>query len=97
MIFHVVTAANWQKALQQGFYEATSLATEGFIHTSRAEQVSGVLNRYYQHESNLCLLHIDETKLTAPLKYELAPSVNEEFPHIYGKLNLDAVVNVEKL
>ena len=97
MIYHVVTEANWQNALQQGFYEAESLATEGFIHTSKAEQVAGVLSRYYQNKNNLLLLHIDETKLTAPLKYELAPSVNEEFPHIFGRLNIDAVIKVEKL
>ena len=36
MIYHVVTEANWQKALQQGFYEAESLVKEGFIHTSKA-------------------------------------------------------------
>jgi uncharacterized protein (DUF952 family) len=97
MIFHVVTGQNWQNALQLGFYEAESLAKEGFIHTSTAEQVAGVLERYYPNQNNLFLLHIDETKLTAPLKYELAPSVNEEFPHIFGRLNLDAVAKVENL
>jgi uncharacterized protein (DUF952 family) len=97
MIYHVVTDAGWQTALQQGFYEAESLAKEGFIHTSKAEQVAGVLERYYKNQSNLLLLHIDETKLTAPLKYELAPSVNEEFPHIFGRLNLDAVTKAESL
>ncbi len=97
MIFHVVTPQNWQKALQQGFYEADSLAAEGFIHTSKAEQVAGVLERYYKNQVDLLLLHIDEIKLTAPLKYELAPSVNEEFPHIFGRLNLDAVIKVENL
>ena len=97
MIYHVVTEANWQNALQQGFYEAESLVAEGFIHTSKAEQVAGVLERYYKDQSNLLLLHIDEMKLIAPLKYELAPSVNEEFPHIFGSLNLDAVTKVEKL
>lgn len=97
MIYHVVTSASWQKALVQGFYEADSLATEGFIHTSLAEQVKGVLERYYQGQNNLILLHIDETKLSSPLKYELAPSVNEVFPHIYGRLNLDAVIKIENL
>jgi uncharacterized protein (DUF952 family) len=97
MIYHVVTEINWQNALLAGFYEAESLAKEGFIHTSKAEQVAGVLERYYKGQPNLFLLHIDETKLTAPLKYELAPSVNEEFPHIFGPLNIDAVVKVEKL
>ena len=82
---------------QQGFYEADSLALEGFIHTSKAEQVQGVLNRYYKNKTDLLLLHIDEKKLTAPLKYELAPSINEAFPHIYGRLNLDAVEKTEAI
>ena len=97
MIYHVVTTQNWQKALQQGFYEAASLAAEGFIHASKAEQVAGVLERYYKNQVNLLLLHIDETKLTATLKYELAPSINEEFPHIFGRLNLDAIIKIETL
>ncbi|MEO7305913.1 MAG: DUF952 domain-containing protein [Ferruginibacter sp.] len=97
MIYHVVTATDWQKAVQQGFYEATSVALEGFIHTSKAEQVQGVLERYYAGQSDLLLLHIDETKLTSPLQYELAPSVNEMFPHIYGPLNIDAVTKVENV
>ena len=97
MIYHIVSEEIWQNALQQGFYEADSLTKEGFIHTSMAKQVAGVLERYYTGQSNLLLLHIDEEKLTAPLKYELAPSVNEEFPHIYGRLNVEAVVKVEKI
>jgi len=97
MIYHVVTEINWQYALENGFYEAESLPKEGFIHTSKATQVAGVIERYYKGQTDLILLHIDETKLTSPLKYELAPSVNEEFPHIYGRLNLDAVVKAEKI
>ena len=97
MIYHVITGPDWQNALQQGFYEATSLEKEGFMHCSLQEQVKGVLERYYNNQHDLLLLHIDETKLTAELKYELAPSVNEQFPHIFGVLNLEAVVAAEKI
>jgi uncharacterized protein (DUF952 family) len=87
----------WQQALQQGYYEAASLAAEGFIHLSKKEQVEGVLQRYYQNATGLLLLHVEESKLTAPLKYELSPSVNEVFPHLFGRLNLDAVVEVSEV
>ncbi len=97
MIYHVTTPEEWQSAQQQGFYETDSLATEGFIHCSRMEQIAGVLERYYKDQSGVLLMHIDESKLTVPLKYELALSVNEEFPHIFGRLNLDAVVEIENL
>jgi uncharacterized protein (DUF952 family) len=97
MIYHVTTKENWDKALTAGFYEAPSLHTEGFIHNSTAAQVQGVLERYYAGQSNLVLLHIEETKLIAELKYELAPSINEMFPHIFGVINLDAIVKTELL
>jgi uncharacterized protein (DUF952 family) len=97
MIYHVTTNENWQKAIATGAYEAPSLHTEGFIHNSTAAQVQGVLERYYAGQTNLVLLHIEESKLTAELKYELAPSINEKFPHIFGKINLDAVVEVEEI
>ena len=97
MIFHVTDKITWEAALEKGFFEVPSLLTEGFIHTSKAEQVAGVLQRYYAGRSDLLLLHIDEIKLTSPLKYELAPSVNQIFPHIFGPLNIDAVVKTELL
>lgn len=97
MIYHVITPASWQQALANGFYEADSLASEGFIHASKESQLQGVLERYYHHQTDLLLLHINENKLKTELRYELAPSVNEIFPHIYGRLNLDAVEEVSKL
>lgn len=97
MIYHVTNKNDWAKAKSLGFYEAASLATEGFIHNSTKEQVSGVLQRYYKNATDLVLLHIEESLLTAPLKYELAASVGELFPHIFGPINLEAVVKVEDL
>jgi uncharacterized protein (DUF952 family) len=97
MIYHVTEKESWALAQANGAFTAPSLFTEGFIHTSQQQQVAGVLQRYYQGKTDLLLLHIDETKLTAELKYELAPSINENFPHVYGSINLDAVVKIEEI
>jgi uncharacterized protein (DUF952 family) len=97
MIYHVTTHAAWQSAIEKGRYEHISLEKEGFIHNCSREQLAGVLDRYYKDQYDLLLLHIDETLLEAELKYELAPSVNEEFPHIFGPINIDAVVKTEPL
>lgn len=94
MIYHVTTYELWQTAVKNGFFETPSLVSEGFIHTSQHHQLDGVLNRYYKNNKELLLLCIDETKVASPIKWELASSVNEEFPHIYGTLNLDAVTKV---
>lgn len=92
MIYHITTRQQWHDAQKIGFFEEPSLHSEGFIHNCTEAQVQGVLDRYYKGKADLLLLHIAEEKLTAELKYELAPSVNEEFPHIFGRIDLDAVV-----
>ena len=96
-IYHVTTKEEWDMAKKKGNYIAPSLETEGFIHCSEEQQVKGVLERYFKNKNNLVKLVIDSQKLNAELKYELAPSVNESFPHVYGPINLDAVINVTEI
>jgi uncharacterized protein (DUF952 family) len=95
-IYHVTTKEAWTRAQEKGFYTAPSLETEGFIHCSKAEQVAGVLQRYFAGKQDLAKLTIDTDKLTSPLQYDLSPSVNEEFPHVYGPINLNAVTVLEE-
>jgi uncharacterized protein (DUF952 family) len=97
LIYHVTTDEEWTEAKQRGYYVAPSLESEGFIHCSQEHQVNGVLERYYTGKTNLLKLVIDTERLTSELRYELAPSVKENFPHIYGHINLDAVVEVESI
>ena len=96
-IYHITTKSAWQAAKEKGHYEDPSLYTEGFIHLSEATQVAGVLERYYSDQTGLVKLVVDTDRLPHPLRYELAASVGEEFPHLYGVLNLDAVVDVEEI
>lgn len=95
IIYHITTKKEWENALENGFYEAKSLAIEGFIHCSTIDQVNGVLERYFKDATDIIKLTIDISKLTHKLVFELAPSINEVFPHIYGILNLDAVIETE--
>ncbi len=91
MIFHITPRSHWQQAQQVGEYRAASLETEGFIHCSKAEQVVWVANQFYRGVADLVLLQIDPAKLTAELRYDVIET-GEQFPHLYGALNLDAVV-----
>ncbi|NJM78043.1 MAG: DUF952 domain-containing protein [Acaryochloridaceae cyanobacterium RU_4_10] len=89
-IYHIATAIAWQAALQQESYVHPSLFSEGFIHCSYPQQVAETLKVHFKGQTDLVLLEIDPTQLTAELKLE--PSRNGElFPHLYGPLNLDAV------
>lgn len=94
IIYHITTAAAWKQANIDGFYEPASLQSEGFIHCSTQPQVKGVLERYFSGQSGLLKLVIDTDKLNSRLTFDMSPSINETFPHIYGTLNLDAVIGV---
>ncbi len=107
MICHIASREAWAEAKADGIYRAPSLASEGFIHCSRLDQILSVANDFYRGQSNLLLLCIDEGKLTGDLRWE-APSHPQPasaaatageavFPHLYGPLNLDAVVAVYDL
>jgi uncharacterized protein (DUF952 family) len=92
-IFHITPQAEWQTAQLVGHYEAASLETEGFIHCSKAAQVTWVANQFYRGQQGLVLLEIDPARLTAKLQ-EDEIETGDRFPHVYGAINLDAVVRV---
>lgn len=101
-IFHLALASDWARAQADGEYRVStrgmSLEQVGFIHASTADQWPVVRASFYQGlEEPLLLLTLDPDRLTAPLRWDLVPEVGQEFPHLYGPLNLDAVVAVEEL
>jgi uncharacterized protein (DUF952 family) len=94
VILHLSNAALWAKAQTTGCVITPSLAEEGFIHCSTLEQVEATANRIFRGSGELVLLVVDPAALTAPLKWERATDVGEDFPHVYGPLNVEAVVRV---
>ena len=94
-IYHIVTPEVWDKFKNEDFYEAESLQTEGFVHCSFAEQLEMVLERYYKDAEKVLILEIETDELTSKLVNE--PSTNDEiYPHIYGKINKNAIVGIEE-
>lgn len=106
MIIHLTTQHDWETAQRLGEYRAASLASEGFIHCSTAEQILKVANFLYRGQSDLILLWLEPERVHAEIRWEppvhpapssetpLEPKKDELFPHIYGTINLDAVVKV---
>ena len=93
-VVHICRKEEWQTAQQQGAYSPASVTTEGFIHCSLPDQVVGVANSLYRGEAGLVLLMIDSARLTAPIVFEDCYESGTEYPHLYGALNIDAVVEV---
>ena len=92
-LFHITGESDWVRWQEQGQYFTPSLDEEGFIHLSTAAQVEGTLNRFFTGQTGLVLLEIDPRQLSAPLKLEEVAG-HGTFPHLYGPLNVDAVVRV---
>ena len=93
-IYHIATRADWAAAQAAGAYTAVSLVSEGFIHCSTAEQVIATANRIFRGQRDLVLLCVDSARVAAEIRYENLEGGTQLFPHIYGALDVDAVVAV---
>ena len=102
-IFHLAESSHWVAAQASGTYARStlgrSLDEEGFIHASTAEQWPAVRRAFYSGVTEpLVLLEIDEARLTAPVVREVGNrETGELFPHVYGPINVDAVVATTRL
>ena len=98
-IYHIAVAADWERAVRDGQYTMSTrgltLAEQGFIHASTAGQVAPVANAFYRGEPGLLLLVIDPALVGPEIRYEHVPGQADPYPHIYGPLNLDAVVRAQ--
>ena len=96
-IYHVTTQKEWEQAKLDNEYKPAGYEQEGFIHCSIEKQVSGVLDRFYKGQKDLVKLKIEKAKVQRPVLFELATDLDELFPHIYGPLNIDSVVDVAEI
>ena len=101
-IFHIATLADWEAARRSGSYTTSTrgrtLTEEGFIHASHADQWPGVRELFYADVTEpLVLLEIDPDRLGVPVVEEVPPGADRAFPHIYGALDVAAVVTATPL
>jgi uncharacterized protein (DUF952 family) len=94
VIYHLTTVEEWEDAQDEGGYQPPSFKKEGFIHCSTAEQLDSVLEKHFKGQENLVKLVIDPARLTQRLQYDRVEDSQEEFPHIYGPLNIEAVTQI---
>jgi glyoxylase I family protein len=93
-IYHIISESDFQSLQTTGSHHAASLEHEGFIHCSTRENVLWAANKHYAGVKNLRLVAIDPQKISAPWRFDPVAEIGK-FPHIYGELNLNAVVRSE--
>ena len=97
ILYHIVYPEWWETFANKDYYESETLLEEKFIHLSTSEQVDGTLINFFAGAKRLFLLHIDASKLTSNLVYEDLFDTGIAFPHLYGRLNKNAVMQVQEL
>jgi uncharacterized protein (DUF952 family) len=101
MIYHLALPTDCAEAQATGLYTTStrgvSLSEEGYIHASQdLAQTERVREFAYADLDELLLLVIDEQRLEAEVRLESPPGSAELFPHIYGPIPVDAVIEVRR-
>jgi uncharacterized protein (DUF952 family) len=96
-IFHITSAEEVRQAEASGTYAPEAFDSEGFIHCSYGHQLAAVANRRFAGRSGLVLLEIDRNRLTCAVIDENLEGGTEQFPHVYGRLPMIAVVEIHEL
>jgi len=89
-LYHLALAEDWATAGRRGRYTASTrdrtLEEEGFVHCSFADQVEATAQAFYADIDDVVLLQIDPALLQSEVVVEGG------FPHVYGPIELEAVV-----
>lgn len=89
--YHLVPSPVWQERGSAATFVPEAYEQDGFIHTTNGlDPLLDVANRYYTSDTRpYMVLVLDTTRLTSELRYDDDARI---FPHIYGPLNIDAVI-----
>jgi len=93
--YHLTPEPVWRAQEQQQAYQPEAFEVDGFIHCTDGEvNLLAVANAFYQADQRpYVVLVLDRDRINAPVRFEDADRI---FPHIYGALNRDAVVDVRR-
>ncbi len=79
-------------ALRGGVFAGAPVdVADGYIHLSAAAQVTETVAKHFAGQSGLVVAAVDLAALGAAVRWEVSRS-GELFPHLYGRLTMDAVI-----
>ena len=96
-IYKICSASAWREAERQGVYRGSADdLSDGFIHFSTAQQLEATVARHFAGQTGLFLIAIETDALGEELRWERGRD-GALFPHLYGELDLAAVVSIMDL
>ena len=97
-LYHLATAAEWERYRETGLIDPPSLETEGFVHCSWGHQVAGTVAKHFDGTSKLLALRIAPSLLgDSEVLEEDSYGSGQSFPHCYGPIPVEAVIEARSL
>lgn len=87
----------YEKIKDRSIFGESLICDKGFIHACFKEQFHLIAPRFKGSEENYIVMEIDIDRLISEVRLEFSSSLKQDFPHIYGKINKEAVVDVKSL
>ena len=110
VIVHLVPASEWPGIEVADEYRPATLEASGYVHCVAPDRTVAVAEALFSGRDDLLAVCLDADRLDAPVRYETADTPGDDedadggdadggdaiddFPHVYGPLNADAVVAV---
>ncbi len=95
-IIHITQKKDWDNCQLKGVYSSDTLESQGFIHCCLPEQVEAVKEQWFKGVQNLLLLEIETELLSSKVIFENLEGGREQFPHVYGPINFEAITRINK-
>jgi|SRR5215469_10181401 len=94
IVYKVMPKAEHQQMQRDGVFHGSPVdIADGYIHLSSRCQLAATLDRHYSGVTGLMLVAVDLSRLGDTVRWEPARD-GALFPHIYGRLPMEAVVSV---
>lgn len=84
----------WEKIRNEESFGHEQVELEGYIHCSSINHFWRVAPNFKEIKEDLVLLLIDEERLSAPVRWEDGDQCGRDYPHVYGPIDLKAVMKV---
>jgi len=88
--YKVLTAAEFAALRNDAFAGAPADRADGYIHLSTAAQLTETVDRHFAGQRDLIVAAVDLTALGEAVRWEVSRG-GALFPHLYGRLTMDAV------
>ena len=92
-LVHLAERSSWESGRGSDRYLPEAFSADGFIHLSALYQVLTPANNYYRGRDDLVAVVLDTRELGDALVWENGTGTAEFFPHLYGAIARDAVVD----